>query len=1134
VPQVTSVVVSPSSATTIIGQSQTFSAQVSGTGNFSAAVNWLVNDVPGGNATLGTISSAGVYTAPAAVPSVNFLTIHAASVSNPAISGAAQETVVSGITFITINPLNLSMPQGQTQQYQAVVGGVANQSVIWSLPPASVLGFDPGTIAPTGLYTAPNNLTNSIFVSVTATSVLDPRATTSAGVQVFPPPSITQITPSTANAGDTVTLQGTNLDFISDVKFTGPNNISIDAGSGVQVVVPLSAVSGPVTITQQLPGFPPSFTQSLPFTRLPRLRIRAASVELSSGESTQFQLRVLGQPDPQNITWSADVGSIDANGLYTAPGAVGADSFANITACVSGTQICDTEMLALHPFRIDPAQPVVALGGTVQLNAISGAAPVDATFSQLNGGGSITATGLYTASTVATNAGSASILANFGLNSQASSIAVSGGFPGLLARLSDYRNFVNVQPFGTVPTSIAIAGNRAFVSATSVPPSFLRTRFWIDVYDVTDPIHPLWLDAVESACDGDLFTDGTFLYQIAASDDSTGLGPTHSVMAVFNITGPHPVLLDRRFVPDIFVPSSVSNGIAYALPAFGNPALIGTLYQFDMSGGVVTERDLQLAVNGTPVSVTGAVSVQTRLFASFTQQNATQPELGVFDLSADPPAFLGSIPANNSGPATVVSTATTTGNILLLGSEIYDISGPQPVHLASVPRLILRESNGTLALADTFQGGSRIVDISNPSQPAVVQVMGEEGWTSAGKRAAWAGNTLLFADGPGGLAIYDAALPGGPVERALLPGLIPGAAGSAALDQVATASSLFVATSTSIGGALNVYDLTSTPAARIATVTTGTETPVALNLSGSTLFVGTDMSLRVFDATSPTALVQLSSLALGSLTALAHSGSTLYVGTLDKHLLVFDASQPAAPVQQLSILLPGVPDKILVSGNLLLVADDLAGLLIYDVVTPATPVLLTKFATSGAVADISVDGNLALMAAADAGLLIVDISSPSAPILISQTSLTMPTSFGERLQNNLAASIAINNSIAYLGTVSDNDTLFAFDYRQPAHPRLVSLASYVFSVSGGVGLDGALLTLLVSGSDLFIGGALELDTPVVQTDIAQPRNAINFYLPPSSLLPLASPVGSTAASMAVPKSASAARWRVNAIKRIRR
>src|SRR5207249_2880690 len=61
-----SVTISPILATVAAGGTQQFSAVVQNTSN--TAVTWQVNGVTGGNATVGTISSSGLYTAPGVVP----------------------------------------------------------------------------------------------------------------------------------------------------------------------------------------------------------------------------------------------------------------------------------------------------------------------------------------------------------------------------------------------------------------------------------------------------------------------------------------------------------------------------------------------------------------------------------------------------------------------------------------------------------------------------------------------------------------------------------------------------------------------------------------------------------------------------------------------------------------------------------------------------------------------------------------------------------------------------------------------------------------------------------------------------------------------------------------------------------
>ncbi|OYU78910.1 MAG: hypothetical protein CFE45_29090, partial [Burkholderiales bacterium PBB5] len=57
------------------------------------AVRWAVNGVPGGNASLGTVSSTGLYTAPLLVPTANAVQVSATNIAQPKIVGTATLTV---------------------------------------------------------------------------------------------------------------------------------------------------------------------------------------------------------------------------------------------------------------------------------------------------------------------------------------------------------------------------------------------------------------------------------------------------------------------------------------------------------------------------------------------------------------------------------------------------------------------------------------------------------------------------------------------------------------------------------------------------------------------------------------------------------------------------------------------------------------------------------------------------------------------------------------------------------------------------------------------------------------------------------------------------------------------------------
>ncbi len=83
----------PAAASVQTGGTQTFTATVTNTAN--RAVIWQVNGVAGGNTSVGTISTTGVYTAPATVPSPAIVTVTAVSVADPTRSGSAQVTVTA-------------------------------------------------------------------------------------------------------------------------------------------------------------------------------------------------------------------------------------------------------------------------------------------------------------------------------------------------------------------------------------------------------------------------------------------------------------------------------------------------------------------------------------------------------------------------------------------------------------------------------------------------------------------------------------------------------------------------------------------------------------------------------------------------------------------------------------------------------------------------------------------------------------------------------------------------------------------------------------------------------------------------------------------------------------------------------
>ncbi len=179
---ITSVSASCVLTTVPTGASTQCSATVLGTGTFSSAVAWSVNGAAGGNSTFGTISAAGLYTAPGTAPTPAAVTIAATSTQDSSKSGPVQVTV----NPLAVSPAAAQMPVLGQQKFAALLNGQAVTTVAWSVN--AIAGGDStvGTIDATGLYAAPAQVPNPRAVTVRATSQANPSVSASATVTIGP------------------------------------------------------------------------------------------------------------------------------------------------------------------------------------------------------------------------------------------------------------------------------------------------------------------------------------------------------------------------------------------------------------------------------------------------------------------------------------------------------------------------------------------------------------------------------------------------------------------------------------------------------------------------------------------------------------------------------------------------------------------------------------------------------------------------------------------------------------------------------------------------------------------------------------------------------------------------------------
>jgi hypothetical protein len=148
--------VSPWGMTVPAGGQVQFTASVTGS---TAGVVWLVDGIPEGNATVGTMSGTapGLYTAPA-TNGVHLIT--AMSAANNAAFGSQQVGVggfPSGRGYgisVVLSPLQISLSLSETCQFTAAISGTTDTAITWLVNGIMGGNATVGTISTTGLFTA--------------------------------------------------------------------------------------------------------------------------------------------------------------------------------------------------------------------------------------------------------------------------------------------------------------------------------------------------------------------------------------------------------------------------------------------------------------------------------------------------------------------------------------------------------------------------------------------------------------------------------------------------------------------------------------------------------------------------------------------------------------------------------------------------------------------------------------------------------------------------------------------------------------------------------------------------------------------------------------------------------------------
>jgi len=184
-------------------------------------IKWSVNDVQGGNSTVGTISSSGLYTAPIVVPAANVVTVKATSTAYPAKFGSAKLT------------LTQKKPSVWSSNPSSFPGGTVTLSINGANFEASTI-IKVGAATWTATYISPTSMkaTGSITTAgtypLTATNpgkgaaVSSPINVTVTPAPPPPPPAISLVSPGSIQQGAySLTVSGSGFTAGSQVHFNG-------------------------------------------------------------------------------------------------------------------------------------------------------------------------------------------------------------------------------------------------------------------------------------------------------------------------------------------------------------------------------------------------------------------------------------------------------------------------------------------------------------------------------------------------------------------------------------------------------------------------------------------------------------------------------------------------------------------------------------------------------------------------------------------------------------------------------------------------------------------------------------------------------------------------------------------------
>jgi uncharacterized protein (DUF1800 family) len=376
------VAITPSYTTVGVNGTVQYTATV--TGLTPATVTWEVNSLKGGNSTYGTITTGGLYTAPAKIPA-NGITITAIGSNNKtsATVYVAVEPAGPTITSITPNPIPIGSYSVTIKGSGFVSGAIARTTGV----NLSTTFVNSTTLTTGGYVGSAGTLT---FQVENPGTLWGPALNVPVIASGPPPPQTISPTAATVKLGAT-------QPFTSSGATSWTASAGTISATGLYTAPAVMPSSPSVTVTAAGPGGSASAAVTLQV--LNPQTISPVTISLNLGATEQFS-------SSGATAFAATYGSVTSAGMYTAPAVMSSTGTDAVTA--TGPNGTATATVTLIP----PTPVITGVGANGQLplgvfsTTITGTGFASTSVAALNGtplgttfaGGSLTVSGFSSVS----------------------------------------------------------------------------------------------------------------------------------------------------------------------------------------------------------------------------------------------------------------------------------------------------------------------------------------------------------------------------------------------------------------------------------------------------------------------------------------------------------------------------------------------------------------------------------------------------------------------------------------------------------------------------------------------------------------------------------------------------------------